>query len=161
MKTVKRFLKFILRKNIDDRAFMEAVLLELNLLKKYLSKYEKEALDVNSFNESSWPGGIYGLTTGDGRSHRAKELMDKCVIVSCSGRYRRRRAYKGLTWIQPRLDKAGWIRDLSYLSALEGYLITLDVKSSEVKRVFDFLKDEIKSIELEGFYNFHNTNKKN
>lgn len=163
MKTIKRLLRFIFRKNINDKAFMEAVLLELNLLKKHLSKYEKEALNVDLFHEGSWSSCIYGQATGDGRSHRAKELMDECAIVSCSGRYSNRRAYKSKNaWlcVNKFNENSDWFRDLNHMSALEGYLIPLDSKSSEVRRVFDFLTQERLSIELEGVYSFHNINKK-
>jgi len=162
MKTIKRFLRFIgLRKNINDKAFMEAVLLELNLLKKHLSKCEKEALNIYLFHGGSWSNCIYGQATGDARSHRTKELMDECAIVSCSGRYSNRRAYKSKnSWLTKKLT-GKWLRDLDYMSALEGYLISLDSKSSEVRRVFDFLTQERLSIELEGVHSFHNLNKKN
>lgn len=138
---------------ITKTKFLEDVRHEIEMLKKYTTKEEKQRLNIKSFDPTSSFKCIYGQIAGICINARAKELMDWCCIrvmdfklndqdsvelkkiygASFSNpNFRVNGPYTGQTWDKERL-KRNW----NYFSALEGYILLNDAK---IKNVIDYIK---------------------
>lgn len=141
------------------KKFLEAVIHEIEQLKKYATAAEISELDLERFDASSQHDCIYGQMAGNCETNRAKELMDKaCIKVmdlddegvsqvlgldiddksfNVNGKY------KGQTWHG--LENSWSRRRYRYLSALEAYICTRDAK---VKNVILYMQGKVDKLEL-------------
>ncbi len=149
------------KRKISKSTFLKDVRYEVEMLRQHATDDEKENLVFRFFDPDNFQQCIYGLMTGDCRSHRAQELMDKsCIRVMDipkqtftsnslnnssfnDPRFVINGKYSGQTWKDDESYKNR--RDMRFLSALEGYIYLKDAKN---RNVLDYIKGKIDVLEL-------------
>jgi len=144
-----------MKTKLTKSEFINDVIKEIKSLKKHATREELERLDFEAFSYSFVTDCIYGQMTGNCKSYRAKDLMDKsCVRVmslpdGCGDIEDKTFAeVNNEHFINGDYNKQTWIdegRDWCYLSALEGYIC---LKNAKTKNIINYLKGETNTLNL-------------
>ena len=148
------------KKKLSLKIFLRDVRHEIESLRKNATEQEKDNLDFRTFYPNNFENCIYGQMTGDCRSPRAKELMDKsCVRVmdielfgnvygsnyedkafNVNGKYKSEKS-----WVDDDTEYYNRNRQMNYLSVLEGYILLKNAKS---ENILAYIKGQINNLEL-------------
>ena len=156
---------------MKKKQYLDAVLQEVENLKKFANKNEINKLDINWFDAFTPRTCLYGQLTGHCTSNRAKELMDKCCIVvvdtiNFNETFNGVRVFQDKTFKEVKslikINSQVWknntgqawrkqtwenssIRNYSYLSVLESYIC---LKNAKVKDIINYIKGKKEKLVL-------------
>lgn len=128
------------------KQFIEDVKKEARALKETATAEELERLDMSKFDPEHQRKCIYGLATGNCRSHRAIELITKCCprFVHSQALYRiscekKEGSVEAFSIVPEFINGEKWEgeKNLAYVSTIETYIYLPEAKN---KNLIDYLK---------------------
>lgn len=146
-------------KNYTKKQFLDEVTQEIENIKKFTTKQEKQNLNIYYFDPDNKYYCIYGQLTGSCESRRAIELMNKCCKRYCffyfdienSFLFHYREIKRAIWHTQMPdnfFDSSGcyYVRNFSYYSLLEAFI---KYKNANNESIISYIKGKTNKLVLE------------
>lgn len=138
---------------VNKKQFLEDVRTEIESIKLHATKKEKSRLNFKEFKPAYSEDCVYGQLTGDCRSERAIELIEKsCVRIWDLSeknvdidKIKDASFEEAKSFLNGAFDKETFGDGCQYLSALEGYIV---LKRANNENILAYIKGETDKLKL-------------